>query len=128
VRATASVSAIDAAFGVREKLYRATATVNAGPYQLRANDGTVTLPSSLAGSVLGVTGLDNVAPSIPLERPGAGSGQARITADGVIPAGASSPAGSSSAANCSAYYGQLQKSGLPSLFGVTTLPVEVCGL
>lgn len=48
VRATASVSAIDAAFRVQEKLYQATATVNAGPYQLQANDRTITLPSSLA--------------------------------------------------------------------------------
>lgn len=129
VRATAPVSAIDAAFRVQEKLYRSTATENAGPYQLQANDVPVTLPSSLAGGVLAVTGLDNQAPSLPLERPGAGSSPARITADGVIPAGASSTAGGSAkaAANCSAYFGQLQKSGLPSLFGATTLPVEACG-
>jgi subtilase family serine protease len=128
VRATASVSAIDTAFGVQEKLYRATATVNAGPYQLRANDGAVKLPSSLAGRVLGVTGLDNQVPSVPLARPGSGSSPARVTADGVVAEGASSPAGSATAAaGCSAYYGQRHQSGLPPLFGPTTLPVAVCG-
>jgi subtilase family serine protease len=126
VRATAPVSAIDAAFRVQEKLYRATATVNAGPYQLRANDSAVTLPSSLANGILAVTGLNNQVPSIPLERPGAASSQARMTADGIVAAGSSSPTGSS-AADCSSYYGQLQGSGLPSLFGYTTLPVAVCG-
>lgn len=128
VRATAPVSVIDAAFGVREKLYRATATVNAGPYQLRANDSPVVLPSSLAGGILAVTGLDNQAPLIPLARPATGVSQAHITAHGVIAAGSVSPAGSSPAgAGCSTYYAQRRKSGLPALFGFTTLPVDVCG-
>jgi hypothetical protein len=38
VRATATTARIDAAFRVRLKLYRSSATATAGPYTLRAND------------------------------------------------------------------------------------------
>src|ERR1022692_2099134 len=69
VRATATTSKIDAAFHVQLRLYRSSATVNAGPYTLRANDRAISVPRSLAGSVLGVTGLDNAAPILPIDRP-----------------------------------------------------------
>ncbi len=117
VRATATTSKIDAAFQVRLELYQASAQVNAGPYALRANDRAISIPSSLAGSVLGVTGLDNAAPKLPLDRPGSGPAPA------VTPAVA--PAASSTA--CSQYYGQNETTGLPSQFGTTTFPTEVCG-
>src|SRR5215472_5791129 len=68
VRATAPVSTIDTAFKVQLKYYRATSQVNAGKYALRANDRPVSLPSSVAGSVLGVTGLSNAAPKNMLAR------------------------------------------------------------
>ena len=66
VRATATASTIDAAFRTQLEMYWASAAVNAGPYALRANSGPVILPSSLAGGVLGVTGLDNAGPILPL--------------------------------------------------------------
>ena len=64
------MSTINAAFNVELKYYRATSQANAGKYALRANDRAVTLPSSVAGSVLGVTGLDNAAPVQMWVRPG----------------------------------------------------------
>jgi subtilase family serine protease len=113
VRATAATSKIDAAFGTELKLYRASAQANAGRYPLRANDRPVHVPRSLAGSVLGVTGLDNALPILPLDRP------------------STRPAGSTSApgfkVRCSHYYAQHEVSGLPEQFGTTTFPSEVCG-
>jgi subtilase family serine protease len=115
VRATAATSRIEAAFGVRLRLYKPSAGVNAGRYPLRANDRPVSVPSSLAGSILGVTGLDNAAPILPLDtslKPArATSAQAAI---GGNPA-------------CSHYYGQHKVTGLPKQLGTTTFPTESCG-
>ena len=72
VRATAPVSTIDTAFRLQLRYYSPTDQVNAGPHELRANDGPVWLPSSVAASVLGITGLDNAAPATMLLRPGGG--------------------------------------------------------
>ena len=85
VRATAATSRIEAAFGVRLRLYKSSATVNAGRYPLHANDRSVSLPSSLAGGILGVTALDNAAPVLPLDRPNArpaGATSARAASGG----------------------------------------------
>jgi subtilase family serine protease len=112
VRATAPVSKINAAFHVIMKLYQATKQVNAGPYPLRANDRPVTLPAWLASDVLGVTGLDNAAPILPLQL-------SLATAHGSRPAAATGP--------CSSYYGQHSVSGVPSMFGTTSFPTEGCG-
>jgi subtilase family serine protease len=119
VRATASASAIDAAFGVQLKLYRSSPTVNAGPYTLRANTRAVTVPASLASSVIGVTGLDNAAPLIPLERP---STKARSRLAGAPRGAAPVPK-----ILCSHYYGQHIVTGLPEQFGTTSFPSEACG-
>ena len=116
VRATATTSRIDAAFRVRLRLYKSSARVNAGRYPLRANDRPVSVPSSLAGSILGVTGLDNVAPLLPLDRPGARAAGA-----------ASAKAASGGNLACSRYYGQHEATGLPRRFGTTTFPTDVCG-
>jgi subtilase family serine protease len=116
VQATAAASKIDAAFGTQLKLYRSSAQANAGAYRLRANDRPVSIPRSLASSVLGVTGLDNAAPILPLDRPG------HHPASGSAP---SSPP--SFTVRCSHYYGQHEISGLPEQFGTTTFPSEVCG-
>ncbi len=119
VRGTGSASAIDAAFHTQLKLYRATAGVNAGPYQLRANDSAISVPSSLSGSVLGVTGLDNAAPVLPLQRPsataiGKTTPRARVSTR-------------PKAAPCSFYYGEHYSTGLPRQFGVTSFPTDNCG-
>ena len=115
VRATGTVATIDAALHTTLKLYARSATTNAGPYKLRANSTAITIPHSLAGSVLGVTGLDNSSPIVPLIKP---------------KAHAPSHASTSKAAPhfaCSQYYGQHVISHLPSAFGETSFPTEVCG-
>jgi subtilase family serine protease len=116
VRATGTVATIDAALHTTLKLYASSATTNAGPYELRANSTPITIPRSLAGSVLGVTGLDNSAPIVPLIRPNA---HAPSTA----------PKSKSKAPHfpCSQYYGQHVISHLHKVLGETSLPTDVCG-
>jgi subtilase family serine protease len=118
VRATAPVSAINAAFQVRLQTYPASASANAGTASLHANDRAVSLPASLASHVLAVTGLDNAAPIIPLD---AATGPAKPAAasDGVRTRGPKAP--------CSHYYGQHVATGLPRHFGATSFPTFVCG-
>jgi subtilase family serine protease len=115
VQATGTVSTIDSALRVQLKYYRPTAQINAGPYQLRANDRPVSLPSTLAPSVLGITGLDNAAPKPTYVRPGAPA-----TAQ---PAAGASPPNFA----CSSYYGQRYGTKLPKQFGTTSFPSVICG-
>lgn len=119
VRATGSASVINTAFHTQLKLYPATAGVNAGRYQLRANDSPISLPSSLAGSVLGVTGLSNAAPVLPLQRPSATAIGKKTPHTTVT--------GKPKAAPCSYYYGEHFATGLPRQFGVTSFPTDNCG-
>jgi subtilase family serine protease len=117
VRATATAGAIDAAFHVTMKRYRATAQVSDGDAPLIANDRPLTVPASLVGDVLGVTGLDTAAVTVPIKQAGP---------PGVYPAvGGKAAAGTAS--ECSSYWGQYMLSGLPSMFGTTTFPVVNCG-
>ena len=111
VRATAPASVIEQAFRVRLRLYPATARASAGPYRLRANDRPVTVPASLAGVVMGVTGLDNATAPGPRPAPGSRSVSSR-------------PSGM---AQCSRYYGQHLARGLPPHFGRSSFPTPVCG-
>jgi subtilase family serine protease len=108
VRATGAVGAIDAAFKTQLENYQSSASVNAGKYQLRANDQAVAIPQSLSKYVLGVTGLDNAAPRQPLMRAPGGT--------------AAKPKGA-----CSRFYGQHSISGLPKQFGRTSFPTQLCG-
>ncbi len=68
VRATGAVAAINAAFRIRLENYRSSASVNAGPFQLHASNRAVAIPKSLTRYVIGLTGLDNAAPRLPLMR------------------------------------------------------------
>jgi len=45
VRATGKVAAINAAFKIQMENYESSATVNAGPYQLRANNRPSAIPA-----------------------------------------------------------------------------------
>jgi subtilase family serine protease len=112
VRATATVGAIDAAFHVTMQRYRATAQASGGRGPLFANDRPLTVPASLAGDVLGVTGLDSAAAAVPIRH----AGQPGV-----------SPAAAGKAGTCSRYWGQHQLSGLPSRFGTRTFSVVTCG-
>jgi subtilase family serine protease len=115
VRATAPVSTINAALKVQLKYYRATSQVNAGKYALRANDRPVSLPSSVASSVLGITGLDNAAPKQMYVRPS-------------VPAAARlAPAGKPITFPCSSYYAQHYARRLPRQDGSINWPTVVCG-
>jgi subtilase family serine protease len=113
VRATGTAARIDAALRVTLRTYRASAAAAAGPYTLYANDRPVTLPAALARDVLGVTGLDNAAPVIPLIKAHA------------APRAATAAAGSDKA--CSDYYGQRLATGLPKAYGITKFPTLICG-
>jgi subtilase family serine protease len=115
VRATGDVSKIDAAFHTRLENYRSSAEANADGYQLYANDQAVSIPGSLAGVTMGVTGLDNAAPVLPLLRQ-----SSNVTVKG-------STSGLGATAPCSVYYGQKTVSGYPKQFGTTTFPTENCG-
>jgi subtilase family serine protease len=108
VRGTAPVSAINAAFKVRIQTYRSSASANNGTYPLHANNRAVSLPSSLAGGVLAVTGLENAAPIWSMTKPTkAPSHGAKVA--------------------CSDYYGQHMATGLPKKYGVTSFPTFICG-
>src|ERR1700733_10798443 len=111
VRGTAPVSTINTAFKVRIQTYRPSASANNGKYPLHANNRAVSLPSSLAGGVLAVSGLENAAPIWSLTKP--------------AKTGSSSSHGAKVA--CSHYYGQHMATGLPEKFGVTSFPTFVCG-
>jgi subtilase family serine protease len=111
VRATGTAAAIDAAFKIQLKNYQSSASVNAGRYRLRANNRAVAIPRSVSQYVLGVTGLDNAAPRLPLMR---------------APRHLRGTAGQPTA-RCSRYYGQHHISGLPEQFGRTLFPTQICG-
>jgi len=111
VRATGSVATIDAAFRTQLENYQSSAGVNAGHYQLHANDRPVAIPRSLARYIVGLTGLDNAAPRLPLMRQAGHRG--------------GSPG--QSTAPCSNYYGQHHISGLPKRFDRTSFPTQICG-
>jgi subtilase family serine protease len=90
VTATAPVSSINSAFKTSIRYYASSAATTAGKYRLYANDSALTVPSSLSGSVLGVTGLDNAQPIQPIDK-----------VNTTVKASASGPT-----YPCSNYYGQ----------------------
>ena len=114
VAGTASVSAIDTALSTQLRYYRPTAGINAGGYRLRANDRPVSMPKSVAASVLGVTGLENAAPVKTYATPGVS----------VAPA---APAGRPVSFACSSWYAQHYARRLPRQYGTTSFPTIVCG-
>jgi subtilase family serine protease len=115
VRATATVAKIDAAFKTHIRYYTSTASVNASHYRLYANDSALTVPSSLASTVLGVTGLENAAPILPLARQSfAGAKPAATPA-----AGPTYP--------CSSYWGQHTAKLTYKQYGTNTYPTANCG-
>jgi subtilase family serine protease len=123
VRATAPTSVISTAFQTQLDLYQSSAQVNGGAYPLRANSKAVSVPSSLTPDVLGVTGLDNAAPIIPLQRPGS-----KTAADPAAkPTSTAAPQDTGTEPACSQYYGQNVATGKPEQFGTTSFPSEVCG-
>jgi subtilase family serine protease len=111
VTGTAPASTIDTALGTQLRYYRPTAGVTAGGHRLRANDRPVSLPKSIAASVLGVTGLENAAPVKTYATP-------KI---------AVAPAGQPISFPCSSWYAQHYAPRLPRQYGTTSFPTIVCG-
>jgi subtilase family serine protease len=120
VRATGSVSAIQGAFKVQMENYQSSAQASGGKYTLRANSGPVAIPASLSSSVLGVTGLDNARPVLPLEKQNAQLNTAAARK-------AAKEAAKAPLAPCSAWYGQHFAKNLPRHFGIRNFPTELCG-
>jgi subtilase family serine protease len=120
VQAAAPVATIDAALKVRLDYYRATGAASAGSYPLRANDRPVSIPAALAGSVLGVTGLDNAAPVMTYA-------SMRHPATAGVPGAAGPAASPGPAFPCSQWYLQHIATGLPKLYGATRFPTVPCG-
>jgi subtilase family serine protease len=117
VRATAPVSTIDTALRLQLDYYKAAADASAGNYALRANDRPVSLPASVAGSIVGVTGLDNAAPTMTYARAGNPAATKR---------GKQAASGPSFA--CSQWYAQhYSTAGLPKMFGIRKFPSVICG-
>jgi subtilase family serine protease len=129
VQATAPVATIEAALRVRINYYRTTDLGGTGRYPLRGNDRPVALPASIAGRVLGVTGLDNAAPAMTYVRDGVpartGTKAAGTKAAGTKAAG--TKAAGSPAFACSHWYLQHFATGLPEMFGATKFPSVLCG-
>jgi subtilase family serine protease len=101
VAVSGSAAAINAAFGTQLALYQVNGT------QQQAPSSDLTVPSSIAGTVLAVTGLSTF-------------GHATKPAD------FGAPGAFVNATPCSSYYGQQQATTLPQFNG-KTLPYAVCG-
>jgi subtilase family serine protease len=109
VRATAPVAKVDTAFKTQLRYYRSSASVTAGTDKLYANDSALTLPASLAGTVEGVTGLDNAIPELPLIRRDVTHAATGPTYD------------------CSSYWDQHTAKLTYEQNGTLTYPTAVCG-
>jgi subtilase family serine protease len=114
VTGTASVSTIDSALRTQLRYYRPAKGVNAGRYQLRANDRPVSLPASVAASVLGVTGLENAGPATTYATPKTSVAPGASAAKPI-----SFP--------CSSWYAQHYAHRLPRQYGTTSFPTVICG-
>jgi subtilase family serine protease len=121
VRATASVTKINAAFKIRMTNYRPSNGVTAGRYTLRSNDRPITVPVALAGSVLGVTGLSNATVQLPFEQPSARTYRPNYAGTTAQALKVRKPA------LCSRWYGQRFATNLPKKFGTHNFPTQVCG-
>ena len=118
VQATAAVSTIDAALKVQLRYYGAGSGASAGQYLLRGNDRPVSVPASVAASVLGVTGLENATPGstyVTPRNPAATAGAA------------STASGKAISFPCSSWYLQHYARRLPKKLGTTSVPTVICG-
>ncbi len=107
LRATAPTSTVQNAFHVQMKTFR----VAGQSAPVMSNDRDITLPTSIAGDVLGISGLNNAQPKTELANPKLPTAaQAKAEAD-----------------NCSTYYGQNTQGGLPPYNGLTSFPTHICG-
>jgi subtilase family serine protease len=104
VSATGPVSKVESAFGVQINRYRVEGP-NGGLTVIQSNDRDVSVPTTLAPDVLGVTGLDNAPPA---------------TSQTGAPPTAKTP-------TCSQYWAQYAQSFHPAYQGLTKGSLPVCG-
>jgi subtilase family serine protease len=95
--------------------YPRSAQASGAGSPLYTNDRSLTVPASLAPDILGVTGLNDAALTVPLEQ----QGSAKRSQDDAAQNGKQ--------VSCSAYWGQHMISGLPSRFNTTSFPTVTCG-
>lgn len=107
VSAEGTVAQAQAAFGVSFGMY------NVQGLTVRSPSADVSIPSSLAGIVTGVIGLDDSAQFVHTDH---------TTGDGPP------PAAFVTGVPCSAYWGQLQATGFTNPYGAGTLPYAPCGV
>ena len=105
VSATGQASTIQSAFGVRMNRYRVTGA-NGRPTVIQSNDRNVSVPASLAPSVLAVTGLNNTQPAT---------------------FHAAAAPNSTTAPTCSHYWAQHVSSFSPPFRGLTRGVLPICG-
>ena len=113
---------IDAAFHTTIKEYPRSAQASGEGSPLYTNDRPLTVPASLAPDILGVTGLNDAALTVPLEQRGSPQSSQDDPARSQTDA-----AQNGKRVSCSAYWGQHTISGLPSMFNTTSFPVVTCG-
>ncbi|PWI44749.1 peptidase S53 [Streptomyces sp. ICBB 8177] len=112
VAATGPVAKVQSVFRVRIGQYRVTGP-NGKATMARSNDRAVSVPSSLASDVLGVTGLSDLPPAVPRAAAPVASGPRRSK--------------TSKAPTCSAYWGQHVQTFHPAYQGLTRAALPVCG-
>lgn len=110
VSAKGTVARVDQAFSVQMKRYAVTNSAGKTT-EVETNDANLSVPSSLSGDVLSVTGLNNARPTT------------FHTATPASIKAASSP----TAPACSQYWAQKVKTISPSYNGITQSPFAVCG-
>lgn len=120
VRATGTVTQVNAAFKTTMALYPSTAEVSAGKAGLETNSKPLAVPSSIAGDLSAVSGLDNVAAVLTLATD---NGKVHDPVAGTQSMAANAVSGQ----QCSTYYGQVVTQDLPTHFGSTAFPTEGCG-
>ncbi|MEV6115892.1 protease pro-enzyme activation domain-containing protein [Streptomyces sp. NPDC052109] len=111
VSATGPVVKVQSAFRVRIDEYRVQ-DANGRPAVARSNDREVSVPSSLASDVLGVTGLSSLPPTVPRAAASSAPGpRAQAT----------------KAPTCSGYWAQHVQAFRPAYQGLTKAALPVCG-
>lgn len=114
VAATGPVAKVQSAFRVRIDRYRVKGA-NGETTVARSNDRAVSVPSSLASDVLGVTGLSDLPPTVPHATAPTASGPRE------------SASKASKTPTCSAYWAQHVQTFHPAYQGLTKASLPVCG-
>lgn len=110
ISAQAPVGNVQKAFAVKINQYRVTGT-DGTKQTVTSNDRNITLPADLSADVSAVTGLDNIQPQT-----------FHAARKSSLAAAATDPN-----ANCSTYFGQKVKKGLPTYHGGTSFSYAGCG-